>query len=343
MMIALHNSKNSFFEEWKKYCEEKKIPYKVVNCYDNDIIQHLEDCEALFWHHNHADPRDVLFARQLLASLEVVNKKVFPNHYSNWHFDDKLGQKYLFEATNIPHVKTHAFFEKNKALEWAENETYPKVFKLRRGAGSRNVWLLNSKSEAIATINKAFGKGFRQYDTWGGVKENFRKYRLGKGSLKEIVKALAHLYIPLNLEKSQGRERGYVYFQDFIPQNKFDIRVIVIGDKAFAIKRHVRENDFRASGSGFIEYKKELFDTSLIAQSFENAAKIKANCVALDYVFLEGEALVVEVSYGFNKKGYYDCPGYWTQDLKWHEGSFNPYGWMVDDVLKKITVKNLEL
>ena len=334
MKIALHNSPHSFYEEWKSFCDQKKIDYKVVNCYDDDFIDQMEDCEILMWHHNHADPRDVLFARQLLASLEVANKKVFPDHFSTWHFDDKLGQKYLFEATKIPHVKTYAFFEKRKALQWAETATYPKVFKLRRGAGSRNVWLVNSKHEALTTINKAFGKGFRQYDAMGGVKENFRKYRLGKGNFKEILKALAHLYIPLNLEKSQGRERGYAYFQDFIPQNKFDIRVIVIGDKAFAIKRHVRENDFRASGSGFIEYGKDLFDISLIEQSFENAAKIKGNCVALDYVFLEGKALVVEVSFGFNKKGYYDCPGYWTQDLKWHEGTFNPYGWMVQDVIK---------
>ena len=35
------------------------------------------------------------------------------------------------------------------------------------------------------------------------------------------------------------------------------VRVIVINDKAFAIKRMVRKNDFRASGSGIIEYDKE--------------------------------------------------------------------------------------
>jgi glutathione synthase/RimK-type ligase-like ATP-grasp enzyme len=334
MKIALQYSTNSFYEEWKGYCEKKNIPYTVVNCYDSNAIEQMEDCDALMWHHNHADPRDVLFARQLLASLEVANKKAFPDHYSTWHFDDKLGQKYLFETTQIPHVPTHAFFEKSKALKWADSTTYPKVFKLRRGAGSRNVWLVHSKKEAIATINKAFGRGYRQYDAWGGVKENFRKFRLGKGNFKEILKAFAHIYIPLQLEKSQGRERGYVYFQDFIPQNKFDIRVIVIGDKAFAIKRHVRENDFRASGSGFIEYEKEHFDICLIAQTFKNAAKIKASCIAFDYVFSDGKALVVEVSYGFNKKGYFDCPGYWTRDLKWHEGTFNPYGWMIEDLLK---------
>jgi len=221
-----------------------------------------------------------------------------------------------------------------EAIRWAEIATFPKVFKLRRGAGSRNVWLASSNDEAVKLIKKAFGRGFRQYDAWGGIKETIRKMKLGKVGFKNLVKAVAHIIYPIQLERSQGRERGYVYFQDFIPDNKFDIRVIVIGNKAFAIKRHVRENDFRASGSGFIEYKRELFGESLIEQSFQNALAIKANCAAFDYVFLEGKALVVEVSYGFNRFGYYDCPGYWTKDLVWHEGKFNPYGWMIEDLLK---------
>ena len=336
MKIAIHKSKNSFYEEWKNYCINNDIPYINVNCYDNDIVDQVKDCNALFWHHNHADPRDVLFAKQLLISLEKKGKKVFPNNNTSWHFDDKLGQKYLFEAAEIPHVKTYAFFDEKKAIDWAKSTTFPKVFKLRRGAGSRNVWLVNSKKEGIQTIKKAFRRGYRQYDAWGGVKEGFRKFRAGKGKFIEIIKAFAHIFVPLNLERSQGKERGYVYFQDFIPKNKFDIRVIVIGDNAFAIKRHVRENDFRASGSGFIEYKKELFDIDLIALSFKNAEKIKANCVGFDYVFLNGKPLVVEVGYAFNKKGYVDCPGYWTKDLIWHEGNFNPYGWMIENELREI-------
>lgn len=331
MKIALHKNSNTFFESWKEYCEEKKISFKVVNCYDSNIVVQLKDCDILFFHHNHASPKDVLFAKQLLFSLETGGKIVFPEFYSNWHFDDKLGQKYLFESLDVDHVPTHAFYDKKQALEWVEKTDFPKVFKLRRGAGSRNVWLVKSKSEAKKTIATAFGKGFRQYDSFGAIKENIRKFKIGKGSINEIAKAIAHIVVPIQLEKTQGRERGYVYFQDFIPNNTFDIRVVVIGNKAFAIKRHTRKNDFRASGSGFIEYKKELFDDSLIKISFDNANKLNAYCTAFDYVFLDGKPLIVEISYGFNKKGYYDCPGYWTKDLIWHEESFNPYGWMIED------------
>lgn len=37
----------------------------------------------------------------------------------------------------------------------------------------------------------------------------------------------------------------------------------------------VRENDFRASGSGSIHYEKELFDETTLKLSFEIAKKLK--------------------------------------------------------------------
>jgi len=292
----------------------------------------------LLWHHNHALPADQLIAKQLLYSLEQSGMKVFPDFYTSWHFDDKLGQKYLFEALDLPAVNSYVFFSKREALSWIKNADFPLVFKLRRGAGSRNVHLVRTKSGARKIIKKAFDRGFRQYDAWGGIRENWRKYRLRKSKFIDILKALAHLWYPLTLEKAIGRERGYVYFQDFIPENEFDIRVIVIGERAFAIKRNVRKNDFRASGSGFIEYDKKKFSDEIIWLSFDIAKKIMSTCIAIDFVHKDNKPLVVEVSYGFDKRGYEKCVGYWDSELNWFPGSFNPYGWMVDNVLEKINV-----
>ena len=47
-----------------------------------------------------------------------------------------------------------------------------------------------------------------------------------------------------------------------------------------------------------------------------------------------GKPKIVEISYGFSPEGYDPCPGYWDKNLTWHEGKFNPYGWMVEEVLK---------
>ncbi|MCB0742958.1 MAG: hypothetical protein KDC67_03575, partial [Ignavibacteriae bacterium] len=134
--------------------------------------------------------------------------------------------------------------------------------------------------------------------------------------------------------KTRGRERGYVLFQNFIQGNKFDIRVITIGNKAFAIKRLVRENDFRASGSGFILYDKDEIDINCIKIAFETSAKLSAQCVAYDFVFDEDRTpLIIEINYGYAHKAYDLCPGYWDSNLNWYEGNFKSTHWMIDLII----------
>lgn len=201
--------------------------------------------------------------------------------------------------------------------------------------GAANVRLVHSKSEAKKLIRKAFGRGFTQFDRWGYLKENLSKWRRGKAPFIEVCKGVARLFISTKFARFHAREKGYAYFQDFVPGNKFDIRVIVIGNKAFAIKRMCRPHDFRASGSGSIIYDRAEIDPRCVEQSFSIAAKLRTACVAMDWVFGAGnEPMVVELSYGFSMHGYDPCPGYWTDDMKWHEGKFVPQNWMVDEMLK---------
>lgn len=336
MKIAIHHTPGSFSDRWISYCEENDIPYKLVNAYDSDIIKQVEDCDAFMWHHHHANYKDVLFAKQLLYSLEIAGKKVFPNFHAGWHFDDKVGQKYLLEAIGAPLVPSYVFYTKKDALKWIENAVFPKVFKLRGGAGSANVRLVPNKFEAIKLVKKAFGKGFSQFDSLGNLKERFNKWRRGKDSLLGVFKGLVRLFIPTEFAKMHAREKGYVYFQDFVPMNKFDIRVIVIGDKAFAVKRMCRPNDFRASGSAAPKYDKDEIDLRCVKESFKIAANLKDNCIGFDWIFDKNNPpLIVEIGYGFAVHFYDPCPGYWTNDMKWNEGHFIPQNWMVDNVLIK--------
>ncbi len=340
MKIAIHHSKGGFSSSWISYCQKQGIDYKVINCYESDIVTRLSDCDALMWHFHHANCRDVLFAKQLIYSLESAGMVVFPDFHTCWHFDDKVGQMYLLKSVGAPVVPTYIFYEKGKAYEWAENAVFPKVFKLRTGSGSSHVRLVSGRKEARKFINKAFGKGFKQYEPRSNLKERWRKYRAGKSSLLNILKGMVRFGYTTDFDRIVGNEKGYVYFQDFIPDNEFDIRVIVIDNKAFAIKRLVRENDFRASGSGFIEYGKENFDNEIVQRSFELTDKLKSSSLVLDYIFDGKQPLISEISYGFTKEGYEQCEGYWNKDLTWHEGLFNPQGWMVESVIQQIREKN---
>lgn len=337
-MLAIHKGKNTFFEEWVTYCAQHAIPYIVVDSRSSDFIEKLKGCKALLWHHQHSLPHDLLVAKQIMYAAEVAGVVVFPSFVDNWHFDDKLGQHYLLQFLNIKTPQTWVYYSYQDFLNESSTLTYPVVFKLRNGAGSRNVKLIETNSALKRLAYRIFTKGIRQYDSIGGVKEAYRKWRLGKSTLKDIIKALAHIVYPLSIERVHEKAWGYLYLQEYIKSDA-DYRVIVIGEKAFAIKRLVRVNDFRASGSGFILYDKKLFPDSLIAQAFDIAAHLKSESIAFDFIRRAEEWILLEVSYGWNKHGYRACQGYWDKQLTWHEGKIDPYGWMVELVCKKAKLK----
>ena len=340
MKIAIHHRPGSFSDRWIAYCQQKSIDYKIVNCYDSDIVEQVKDCDALMWHHHHADYKDALTAKRILFALEHAGVKVFPNFHTGWHFDDKVAQKYLLEAIDAPLVPSYVFYDKNEALDWAETTTYPKVFKLKGGAGSSNVKLVRSKKDAVKLINTAFGKGFSQFNRLGNLKERYRKYKSGKDTLLGVAKGVGRLVIPTEFAKLQSRERGYVYFQEFVENDGFDVRVVVIGHKAVALKRLVRENDFRASGSGNLIFENEKIDKEYIIKAFDLSRRIKSQSLAIDFIqSKDNEVLIVELSYGFPMLNFLDgAAGYWDSSLQWHEGKFNPQEWMVKEIISNLNI-----
>lgn len=334
MKIAIHHRPGSFSDRWIEYCKEKGIPYKIVDAYRSDIIQQVADCDAFMWHHHHGNYKDVLFAKQLLYSLQMAGKKVFPDFNTGWHFDDKVGQMYLLEAIGAPLVPSYVFYTKDEALEWIKKTTFPKVFKLRGGAGATNVRLVRTKGEAKRLVKHAFGRGFSQVNRWENLRERYKRWRVGKDTLWGVCKGVARLFIPTEYARMHAREKGYVYFQEFIPNNQFDIRIVVVGNKAFGLKRLVRKNDFRASGSGNIVYNKSEIDERCVKMSFEIAKKLHSQSIALDFVFdRNNEPLVVEISYAYVVRAYYRCEGYWTDDMHWYGGKgFDIEGWMIENL-----------
>lgn len=335
MKIGIHKT-DGFSTRWVEYCERNNIPYKLVNPYENDIIEQLKDCDVFMWHHYHADYRDVQFAKSLLFSLQQKGLKVFPDFNTTWHFDDKVAQKYLLEAIDAPLVPSYVFYTKKDALKWIANVSFPKVFKLKGGAGSSNVKLAKTRKQAKHLIKQAFGKGFSQYDRFAHLKDRYTAYKNGRDSFLGVCKSFARLFIPTEYSKMHSREKGYVYFQDFIPNNTFDIRICVVDDKAFALKRMCRENDFRASGGGRIIYDKNQIDERCVKIAFDVNDKLKTQSIAFDFVFDENNnPLIVEISYGYSANAYDTCEGYWTKDMQWHAGNnFDFCGWMVESLIR---------
>ena len=342
MRIAIHHRQGSFSDQWISYFDKNDIAYKLVNCYDYDIISQLDGFNGLMWHWDLNDYKAFLFARQLTISLENKGILVFPNMNTSWHYDDKVGQKYLLEAINAPIVKSYVFYTENDALNWMNSTTFPKVFKLRGGASSVNVKLVSNKKEAIKLIKKAFGKGFSSIDRINRLKNRIWELKRDRNihALKKTLGGVARLFIPTEVEKFSNIEKGYIYFQDFIPKNDFDTRIVVIGSRCYGMRRYCRTGDFRASGSGIKAYNKEYFDKKMIEISFEVSKKLGAQSLAFDFI-LDGEDYkIVEISYCFAvRDSYDDYPGYWDRDLNWNKKEVNPPVFMIEDFINKLKIE----
>ena len=341
--IAIHDDPGSFSDRWIFYCQANNINFKKVNCYDTNIISQLSDCDGLMWQWNQNDYKAILFARQLTRSLEKKGTMVFPDSNTSWHFDDKVGQKYLLEAIDAPLVNSYVFYSEKEAIDWIKQTSFPKVFKLRGGAGSINVRLIKTRNKARQLARKAFHNGFLHTNRFSRLKDRLWGFRRDKNikAAKKLAGGFARLFIPTEVEKFSHNHKGYIYFQDFIPENEFDSRIVVIGNRCFAVRRYCRKGDFRASGSGIKGYATELFDPKIIQTAFETAKKLKSKSVAFDFIWDGKEPKIVEISYSFIMGPFYDdCPGYWDDKLNWHEESVNPQYFIIEDFLEELVERS---
>lgn len=336
ILLGIVDRKGSFSDGWLKHCEEKNIAYKRIDPYVNSIVEDLRTLSAFVWHIPHFSPKDELLARHLLYCCEKMGVPTFPSLDTFWTFDDKVAQKYILEMSGCPFVPTYVFYEKESALAWIDQATLPVVFKLKCGAGSRNVSLLRTRSEAVSTVNQAFNKGFKASS--GNVTDAAAKIKSGKLGVAEVVGKVSRLPKTVanvrQINRLQPRQIGYAYFQEFIPDNTHDTRVTVIGDRAIGFRRGVRPNDFRASGSGSIDYDQSKIDPKCVEISFQLAKALNSQSICIDFVMgKDNNPLVVEISYVYLPECVQQTGGYWSSDMQYHHTSVWPPAAILDDLL----------
>jgi glutathione synthase/RimK-type ligase-like ATP-grasp enzyme len=249
-----------------------------------------------------------------------LSKKCFPNLNTCWHYDDKIKQYYLLKSLGYPIADSWIFYDKKHALEWMEDADYPLIFKLKKGAGSNNVILINNKKEAKKIINKMFGKGI--------VSEE-RIPHAGKIKYKDIESFIRHKADKYILNKIRGHslttwqtEKNYVLFQKYLPNNSFDTRIRVIGNRASAVRRFVRKNDFRASGSGDWDLDHTKIDLEFVDLALRISKELQFQSMGYDFLYDEnGKPSICEISYNFPD---YIEWGYWDQKLNWHDFKYVP-------------------
>lgn len=343
-MIAIHNVKNSFTDRWEVYCQQQSIVYSNIDIFSSGIIARIrnEKIDKILFDVTLYDIKTRIAALAIVRSIETLGVDVFPGCAELWHFDDKIAQKYLFESLAIPCCLTSIFYDREHAREWAKSTTYPNIFKLKCGAGSSNVIMVKSFAQAERLINQMFGEGLRSVPTLLSdlhTKANkHNKNRDWYAALKRLPSTIRNIR---DMHHSNPRERGYVCFQSFMPGNSFDTRVTVIGDRAFAFRRMVRKDDFRASGSGNIDWNIEAVDLNFVKLAFDASARIGARCMAYDLIYgPAGAPVIIECCYKFIPEAVHACPGYWDQSLKFHFGNYYPQDLIAEDFLHNLKAKS---
>src|SRR5262245_61121002 len=319
-----NGEKQSFSSRWAERAAETGVNVRTVNVYAPAFFEQLAGCDGFMWRFGYS-PNPRLFAKRLLPAIEHgVGIPVFPSFETAWHFEDKIAQSYLLEAARLPTPATWVFWDRATALDFCRSATYPLVLKLSFGYQSGNVRLLNSFHEASYWIEQLFGPGVTSMRPPApGWRHALQR---AKGALRHLKGAPP--YEDLDYCELQ---HGYFYVQEFLPGNAYDIRVTVIGNRAFAFRRFNRPGDFRASGSGRIDWNPQQIDEESIRLAFRAARRLQTQSIGVDLLQNGGRKVLAEISYTYASWAVRDYPGHWVLQgddaggpLSWIEGRMHP-------------------
>ena len=284
--------------------EREGVAVRIVDAWVNDVIEQVRGADAFMWRYLNTLPERPL-GRSVCAAIETgLGIPTFPSEPTGRLFEDKVAQKYALEAAGLPAPQTWVFYSADSARAFLQTATFPLVFKLSTGIKSKNVALLRSSEDAERWIDLLFGSGVGSLDRPSG----------GRGELVLRLKQARRQFRGQAVERAitrTGLQQGYFYVQEFLPGNDFDVRVTVVGDRAWAFRRHNRPGDFRASGGGRIDYDQDAIDEGVIRLGFVAAQRLGVQVLTIDGL-KRGESWTLgEVSYAYESKAVGDCPGQW--------------------------------
>ncbi|MBJ6137338.1 ATP-grasp domain-containing protein [Marinobacter litoralis] len=336
-----HHS-GSWSNEWLKICDQKNIRHELVDWRKNGAFQELRKHNIVIWHYSHYSNDEMTFAPGILAALKDSGCTVFPDYPDSRHFDDKIIQAYFLEGLGLPTPKNYVLHSFSAVEDWLNAVgTFPIVAKLKAGSGASNVVLLRNKRQLMRYAKRMFGRGFNSKPSaLFKIKSNASSSR----SLRDVLaraKRAPEFFFSRRLAAGRGRERGYVYLQEFIKDVNYDLKVVVIGDKLSFIGRGVRKGDFRASGGGDLFYDRDLMSPALVKAGFDAYDALGSDCSGFDMILdpVTSRPVILEVSYGFSHTALMEAGGYYDRKGEWHEGQLNAPEAVLSRLIEKASDK----
>lgn len=239
----------SYYPKYERFLRSNNLGYEFYDVTAHDWIEKAKDLDIIIWH-TPSDPNTQKVAKSKIYILDkVLGKRCLPSFDEIWGYEDKINAHYLYQCYNLPEIPTFVSHNKEDIMEYISKTRFPIISKLSTGSASFGVEKLNSKREASKLVNQIFSdKGHKTYFAF-------------------------------------ERQKNYVYFQEFIDDATFDLRIITIGNKAFGYYRFPNKGDFRASGAG--NYAKKEIPVEALDLAFNVKKAYGATCLATDLLYSE--------------------------------------------------------
>ena len=206
---------------WTKYIrflETNAIPYDIYSLHSVDWIERATRFDVITGIVSNEYYHLQEMRKKFYILEQYLGKKCYPSTHHMFLYENKTMEAEVSKILGIPFAPTHVFHDRQDALRCLESMRFPVISKIDPGSGSVGVEWVNSKREARQIIQRSFS-------------------RLGRSTYS--------LYF---------RQKQVVYFQEYIPNDGYDIRVEVVGNMAFGYYRRVLDGDFRASGMNQVEW-----------------------------------------------------------------------------------------
>lgn len=248
-----------YYPKYERFLKNNNISYDFYNPLLSNWIEEAKKFNLIVWNTS-SDPSTQEIAEGKIYLLEKMGVKCFPSFNEVWSYENKIRANYLYELYGLPSIPTFISHSKEDALEFLDKTSFPIISKISTGSSSYGVDKIDNLKEGKELVEQAFSyKG----------KETYFKYL---------------------------SQKNYVYFQEFIDDATYDLRVICIGDELLGYYRYPNKGDFRASGAG--NYEKKAIPTEALDLAYKVREMFGATCLATDFVYSEkrNKFLIIESS-----------------------------------------------
>lgn len=236
MTLYITTLPNGFFgsagQSWKtlnvnRISDLIKVDSKIITI--NELLNtNLKSTDTVLY--TSSDEENIRFYIQNIMYFIDKRCQIIPSYEMLLSHENKGFQELYKTLKNFGNLSGKYFYDIDEA-----SAPMPKVLKTISGAGSSGVFLLKDEKS---------------------LKE-IRKKHFDISKKRKLIK----LQRKLKLNKQEFsiysyRHKGFNLFveQEFIPNLQHDFKVLVFGDRFYVLKRSIRDDDFRASGSGKFEF-----------------------------------------------------------------------------------------